>query len=65
MNKWKNYGLWTSLFSLFGLILCNTGQIDAGQYQTIVSSILSVLTALGIISNPSSGCGFTDKEGKE
>ena len=58
MSKWKNYGLWTSLFSLLGLLLKD--YIPA-NYSEIVTGILSVLIALGIISNPADGKGYIDK----
>lgn len=62
-NKFKNYGLWVSIFSLIGLILQNFGLLDSmgitnDTYQNIVQAVLAVLTAAGIISNPSIGNGY-------
>ncbi len=58
MNRLKNYGLWVSLFSLIGILLKD---YIPSNYQEIVTIVLSVLVGLGVISNPSSGNGYTDK----
>ncbi len=62
MNRWKNYGLWVSIASLVLIILqqLNVG-IDAGQYNEIVTLVLSILVAAGVISNPTNGSGYLDK----
>lgn len=61
MNKWKNYGLWLSLASLAGIILNKFGIVELGNYQHIIDLILSILVALGVISNPNVGLGYLDK----
>jgi uncharacterized membrane protein len=67
LSKLKNYGFWVSLFSLISLILANYGLYDAigmtsDTFQTVVNAFLGLLVTAGIISNPASGTGFTDKE---
>lgn len=58
-NKFKNYGLWLALFSLIGLILRDTGLMFP-TYQEYVDLIMYILIALGVVSNPSLGVGYTD-----
>lgn len=59
-NKYKNYGLWLALFSLLGLILRDTGFMF-DSYQEYVDLFMYVLIALGVVSNPSMGTGYSDK----
>ncbi len=59
-NKYKNYGLWLALFSLIGLILRDTG-LMFNSYGEYVELIMYILIALGVISNPSMGAGYSDK----
>lgn len=61
-DKLNNYGLWTSLFSLIGLILVDMYHIDLGHYQEYVQLLLVILSALGIVSDPSSGKWYKDKK---
>ena len=61
-DKLNNYGLWTSLFSLIGLILVDMYNIDLGHYQEYVQLLLVILSALGIVSDPSSGKWYRDKK---
>jgi uncharacterized membrane protein len=63
MSKFKNYGLWVALFALGGLIVNDFGLLAPEQYDQYVAAILTVLVAAGVVSNPSIGKGFTDKEG--
>jgi uncharacterized membrane protein len=67
MERFKNYGLWVSLFALIGLVLQTYGLfaklgLTNETYNSIVSAILAVLVAAGIISNPTSGSGYIDKK---
>lgn len=66
-NKFKNYGLWIALFSLLGLVLRDTNLLFP-SYGEYVDLIMYILIALGVVSNPSLGKGYTDvlkqKEGK-
>jgi uncharacterized membrane protein len=60
-NRWRNYGLWTAIAALVLLVLQAFGiEIDAGQYDKIVTAVLGVLALAGVISNPTDGRGFTD-----
>lgn len=58
-NKYKNYGLWLALFSLVGLILRDSGLMPE-SYGEYVELILYILIALGVVSNPSMGNGYSD-----
>ncbi len=60
--KWRNYGLYVALGSLIGLFVNDMGLLAPEQYQSYVDAALAVLVALGVISNPSKGQGFKDKE---
>lgn len=52
-SRFKNYGLWVSIFALIPLILNVFGvKVVPEEYQEITNAILSVLVAVGIISNP-------------
>lgn len=61
-KRYENYGMWVSIASAVLLILqtLDVG-IDAGKYNTIVNAVLGILVALGILSNPSQGKGYSDK----
>ena len=59
-NKFQNYGLWLALFSLLGLILRDFGMLHE-SYAEYVEVVLYILIALGVVSNPSMGTGYTDK----
>lgn len=69
MNKWKNYGLWVSLTAALLLVIQTVGavfgfQLAPEKYEEItgaVNALLGVLVVLGIISNPSAGKGYSDK----
>lgn len=66
MNKFKNYGLWVSIFALLCLVLQDfIPSFDASRYQEYVDIILVILVGAGIVSNPSIGKGFTDKKEEE
>ena len=59
MERWKNYGLWISLFALLGLLLSDFGELPT-NYAGYVEIILSILVMAGIVSNPTSGAGYLD-----
>ena len=60
--KLKNYGLWLSLFSLLGMILLDTNVlVDLGRFDIYAKLVLSILIALGVVSNPTNGTGYIDK----
>ncbi len=61
-EKFRNYGLWISLISAVLMILQSLGlKFDLPYINEVITSILGVLVALGIISNPSDGTGYSDK----
>lgn len=52
-SRFKNYGLWVSILALIPMILNLIGvNIIPEEYQEITTTILSILVAVGIISNP-------------
>lgn len=52
-SRFKNYGLWISILALIPMILSAFGvKVVPEEYQAITNTILSILVALGIISNP-------------
>lgn len=60
-EKFRNYGLWISIISAVLMILQAMGlKFDVPYVNEIITSVLGVLVTLGIISNPSSGSGFSD-----
>ena len=62
MKRFKNYGLWVSVFALVGMILIDRNVIaDLGRYEQYVQIILTILVAAGIINNPENGKGYGDK----
>jgi hypothetical protein len=65
-EKFNNYGLWISIFSLVGLILVDTvPDFDESRYKVYVQAILAVLISGGVISNPSVGKWFSDKNAND
>ena len=53
LSRFKNYGLWLSIFALIPLILNLFGiRAIPEEYQEIKTAILTILIAVGIISNP-------------
>ncbi|QVY63003.1 holin [Cytobacillus gottheilii] len=63
MAKWKNYGLWVAVAALFGMVLQDAGlAITPEKFNGYVDAILTVLVLAGIVSNPSVGKGFGDKD---
>ncbi|NLL30786.1 MAG: holin [Clostridiales bacterium] len=56
-SRFKNYGFWVSLFALIPMVLNAMGmEIIPEQYETITTAILTILVALGIVSNPTTEC---------
>lgn len=56
-SRFKNYGLWVSIFALIPIILNSFGvKVVPDEYQAISNTILTILVALGIISNPTTEC---------
>lgn len=61
-EKFKNYGLWLSMISAVLMLLQAMGlKFDLPYVNEIITSVLGIFVALGIISNPSDGTGYSDK----
>ena len=58
-NRFKTYGLWLAMFSLFGLILRDM-ELLPPSYGEYVEIIMYILVAAGVIINPSIGTGYSD-----
>ncbi|MGD9901009.1 MAG: phage holin [Spirochaetales bacterium] len=64
-QKVKNYGFWISLAAALILVLQTIGEalgfkIDNELIMGIVTSVCGVFVVLGIISDPTSGSGYSD-----
>lgn len=59
-----NYGFWVSLFALLPLFLQTFGDVSIlpANYEEITSLLLSLIVALGIASNPTSGEWYTSEK---
>ena len=56
-TRFKNYGLWVSILALIPMILSAFGvKVVPEEYQAISNTILTILVALGIVSNPTTQC---------
>ena len=66
-SRFKNYGLWVSIFALIPLILNACGvKIVPEEYTQITNAVLAVLVAAGIISNPTTEAkGYSDDKKDE
>lgn len=63
MSKYKNYGLWVSIAALIPLICEGYGlNILPKNYEEIITTLLAVLVALGVLSNPKEGKGYIDEK---
>jgi uncharacterized membrane protein len=56
-SRFKNYGLWISIFALIALLPEAFGTYDIGfilpdNYEALVRIILAILVGAGIINNP-------------
>lgn len=52
MSRFKNYGLWVSIFALVPLVAQVFGFSLPENYQDIINGVLAVLVTAGILSNP-------------
>ncbi|MGL4451711.1 MAG: holin [Sarcina sp.] len=61
-SRLKNYGLWISVFALIPMVLNGFGvKVLPENYQAIVTSVLGILVAAGILNNPTTqNKGFLD-----
>lgn len=57
MGRTKNYGFWVSLFALIPLFLQTFGDVSIlpANYEEITNLLLSLIVALGIANNPTTG----------
>ncbi|RWZ59900.1 hypothetical protein EQV77_00960 [Halobacillus fulvus] len=62
--KWKNKGLWVALGALAVMLGNDIWSIAPAVTEPYVDLGLTILSAAGVISNPSHGKGFKDKEEK-
>lgn len=66
-RRFKNYGLWVAIFSLIPIVLNSVGvKIIPEDYEKITTTILTIFTTLGILSNPTTECKWylDEKENK-
>ena len=62
MSRFKNYGLWVSVFAFIPLLLQAFGvNILPSNYVQLINALLGILVLMGIISNPTNGNGYIDK----
>ena len=61
-TRLKNYGLWVSIFALIPMVLEGFGiEILPDNYQAIVTGVLGILVAAGILNDPTTeNRGFLD-----
>lgn len=66
-SRFKNYGLWVSILALIPLILHAFGvKVIPEEYQAISNTILAILVAGGVISNPTTTSKwFVDDKAEE
>ncbi|WP_138203271.1 holin [Haloimpatiens lingqiaonensis] len=64
MNRFKNYGLWLSIFAFVPLLLESFGlKVLPKNYSEIVNSFLGILVIAGILNNPiTQNKGYLDDE---
>ncbi|MBU3213514.1 phage holin [Clostridium estertheticum] len=60
-SRFKNYSLWVAIIALVPLVLSGFGvAIVPATYTAVTNSVLAILVAMGILSNPLTS-GITDK----
>jgi len=66
MKRFKNYGLWVSVFAFIPLVVEALGTYDIniilpGNYGKLVQAFLGILVLAGILNNPTTeNKGFLD-----
>jgi uncharacterized membrane protein len=65
-EKSKNLGFWTSMLTVayFGLVAFGF-EIAPAEFEMYVNTLIIVLNALGILSNPTQGKWYLDEPSKE
>jgi phi LC3 family holin len=69
-SKWRNSGLWVAMASALLLAVQAIGTLFGyeitneliAKIMVAVNSVLAFLAVAGVVSNPSSGSGFKDKQ---
>ena len=66
-SRWRNKGLWVSVASTILIILQIYGLLPklgltSENFNLIVNGILGTLVLAGVLSNPTSGTGYTDEK---
>lgn len=64
-ERFKNYGLWVSIFSFIPLLLHGLGiNILPANYEQIVTAFLGILVMAGLLNNPNTNSKWyaDDKE---
>lgn len=62
INRFKNYGTLVAIFAFIPLILQSFGlNILPENYKEVVNSFLGILVLLGVVNDPTSGKGYSDK----
>ncbi|ONI42030.1 hypothetical protein AN639_02670 [Candidatus Epulonipiscium fishelsonii] len=51
-SRFKNYGLWVSIFAFIPLFLQAMGIEVIPEYPKLVDAFLAILVAMGLINNP-------------
>ena len=63
-ERFRNYGLWVSIFALLGLFLTDLN-VRPDNYSQYVDIVLCILVTAGIISNPTDGKFYFDTSKKD
>jgi len=60
-ERTKNYGFWVSLFALIPLVVQTFGDVSIlpHNYEDLTNTILSLIVALGVANNPTTGKWYT------
>lgn len=64
-ERFKNYGLWVSIFSFIPLLLHGLGMnVLPANYEQIVTAFLAILVMAGLLNNPNTNSKWyaDDKE---
>lgn len=67
MERFRNYGLWVSLFSFIALFIkalkpYGVDIVLPDNYDELVTAFLGILVLAGIISNPKDGNWYSDSK---
>ncbi|ONI38189.1 hypothetical protein AN640_02735 [Candidatus Epulonipiscium fishelsonii] len=51
-SRFKNYGLWVSIFAFIPIFLQAIGIKVIPEYTEVVNAFLAILVAMGLVNNP-------------